>query len=60
MKNVRKHRNIKLVTTARNYLVSEPNYHITKFFAEKLLATEMRKIEILMNTPVYLVLSVKL
>ena len=31
-KNVRKHRDIKLVTTnrRRNYLVSEPNYHTTK------------------------------
>ena len=37
--NVRKHRGIKLVPTERrrNYLVSEPNYHITKFFAEHLL-----------------------
>ena len=33
MKNARKHRNIKLVTIERrrNYLVSEPNYHTTKF-----------------------------
>ena len=32
MENVRKHRDIKLVTTNRrgNQLVSEPNYHITK------------------------------
>ena len=31
MKNVRKHRNIKCVTTERRriYLVSEPNYHTT-------------------------------
>ena len=45
MKNVGKHRNIKLVTTERrrNYLVSEPNYHTTKFFVENLLAIEMRK-----------------
>ena len=45
MENVRKHRNIKLVTTERrrNYLVSEPNYHTTKFFTENLLATEMKK-----------------
>ena len=37
MENVRKDRNIKLVTTerGRNYLVSEPNYHATKFFTEK-------------------------
>ena len=33
MKNVRKHRDIKLVTTERrrNYFVSEPKYHTTKF-----------------------------
>ena len=45
MENVRKHRDIKLVITEmrRNYLVSEPNYHNTKFFTENLLAIEMRK-----------------
>ena len=45
MKNVREHRDIKLVTTERrrNYLVSEPNYHTTKFFTENLLAIEMKK-----------------
>ena len=60
MKNLRKHRNIKLVTTERrrNYLVSEPNYYTTKFFTEYLLAIEMKKTEILMNKPVYLGLSI--
>ena len=45
MENVRKHRDIKLVTTKRrrNYLVSEPNYHTTKFFTKNLLAIEMKK-----------------
>ena len=45
MENVRKHRDIKLVTTERrrNYLVSEPNYHTTKFFTEHLLAIEKKK-----------------
>ena len=45
MKNMRKHRDIKLVTTERrrNYLVSETNYHTTKFFTEHLLAIEMKK-----------------
>ena len=40
MENVRKHRDIKLVTTERrrNYLVLEPNYH-----TENLLAIEMKK-----------------
>ena len=55
MENVRKHRDIKLATTERrrNYLVSEPNYHTTKFFTEYLLAIEVKKTEILMNKPVY-------
>ena len=45
MENMGKHRDIKLVRTVRrrNYLVSEPNYHITKFFTENLLATKMKK-----------------
>ena len=56
MENVKKYRNIKLVTTERrrNYLVSEPNYHTTEFFTENLIAIEMRKTQILMNKPVYL------
>ena len=56
MENVRKHRDIKLDTTEkrRNYLMSEPNYHTTKFFTEHLLAMEMKKSQILMNKPVYL------
>ena len=34
MENVRKHRDIKLLTTEarKNYLGSEPNYHTTKIF----------------------------
>ena len=45
MDNVRKHRYIKLTTAERrrNCLVSEPNYHPTKFFRENLLAVEMKK-----------------
>ena len=40
--NVRKHRNIKLVTTEKrkDYLVPEPFDHTTKFFTENLLAIE--------------------
>ena len=36
IENVRKHRDIKIITTKRRrkYLVSEPNYHTTKFFIE--------------------------
>ena len=66
-KNVRKCREIKLVTTERrrNYLVLEPNYHAAKFFTENLLTIEMKKktknkkkTEILLNKPVHLGLSI--
>ena len=60
MENVRKHRDIKLVTTdkRRNQLVSEPNYHTTKWFSENLLAIKMKKTKVKMNKPVYLALSI--
>ena len=43
VENVRKHRDIKLVRKEKrkNYLVSEPNYHNTKFFTEYLLPIEI-------------------
>ena len=45
MENVRKHRNIKLVTAdkRRNHLASEPSYHTKKYFSENLMAIEMKK-----------------
>ena len=60
MKNVKKHKNNEFATTKRrrNYLLSEPNNHTTKFFMETLLAIEMIKTQILMNNPVYLPLSI--
>ena len=56
MKNVGKHRDIKIVITnrRRNQLVSEPNYHTTKQFSENLLATEMNKTGVKMEKPLYL------
>ena len=55
MENMRKHRDIKLVTAdeKRNKLVSEPNYHTTKCFSENLLAIEMKKTKVKMNEPIY-------
>ena len=43
--NVRKRRDVKLVTTdrRRNYLVSEPFYHTTTWFSKGFLAIEMKK-----------------
>ena len=45
MENVRKHRDIKLVTADEkiNKLVSEANYHTTKRFSENLLLIKMKK-----------------
>ena len=59
MEDVRKHRYIKVVTAdkRRNQLVSEPNYHTTKYFSEDLLAIEMKKIKVKMNKPIYLDMS---
>ena len=47
LENVKKHRDIKLVTTERrrNYLISERNYHTTKLFTQNVLAIEMKKKE---------------
>ena len=61
MENVRKHRDIKLVTTdkRRNELVSEPNYHTAKYFSKRLLAIERKKIKLNMNKPVYLACQYK-
>ena len=56
VENVRKHIDIKLLTTnkRRNYLVSEPNYHTTKWFLENLLAIKTKKIKLKMNKSVHL------
>ena len=45
MENIRKHRDIKLVTTdkKRSKLVSEPNYHTINLISEDLSIIEMKK-----------------
>ena len=60
MENVRKHRDIKLMTTEekRIKLLSEPNYHTRKQFSENLLAIEMKKTKVKMNKPIYLGMSI--
>ena len=56
MENIRKHRDIKLVTTdkKRNKLVSEPNYHTMNYISEDLSIIEMNKTRVKMNKPTYL------
>ena len=60
MENVRKHRDIKLVTTdkRRNQLASEPNYHTTKYFSENLMAVEIKKSKVKLYKPIYLGMSI--
>ena len=60
MGNVRKHRDIKLVTTdrRRNQLASEPNYHTPKHFSENLIAMERTKTKVKMNKLIYLGMSI--
>ena len=60
MENVRNHIDIKLATTdkRRNHLVSEPNYHATKYISKNLLTIEMKKTKIEMTKPVYLDMSI--
>ena len=55
MENVRKHSDIKLVTTDKrtNQLAPEPNYHTTKQFWDNLIAIEMKKTRVKMNKPIY-------
>ena len=59
MEIVRKHRDIKLVTTdkRRNQLASALNYHTTNYFPKNLMAIEMKKTKLKMNKPVYLGMS---
>ena len=60
MENIRKHRDIKLVTTdkKRSKLVSELNHHTINLISEDLSITEMKKTKVKMNKPIYLGLSV--
>ena len=61
MENIRKHKDIKLVTTdkrKRSKLVSEPNYHTINLISEDLSIIEMKKSKVRMNKPIYLGLSI--
>ena len=60
MENIRKYRDIKLVTTdkKRSKLVSEPNYHTINLISENLSVIEMKKAKIKINKPIYLGLSI--
>ena len=59
MENVRKHRDIKIVTTdkKRSKLVSEPNYQTINYISENVSIIEMST-KVKMNKPIYLGLSI--
>ena len=54
--NIRKHRDIKLVTTdkKRSKLVSDPDYHTINLISEDLSIIEMKKTKVKMNKPINL------
>ena len=56
MENIRKHKDIKLITNAKDYLknVMNPNFKSGFLFGENLMGCEMGKIKVVMNKPVYL------
>ena len=56
MKNIRKHKDIKLITNAKDYLknVMKPNFKSGVLFGENLMGCEMGKVKVIMNKPVYL------
>ena len=56
MENIRKHRNIKLVTDREKCLkmVMKPNFKSSILFGENLMGCEMAKTKVVMKKPVYL------
>ncbi|XP_051176668.1 uncharacterized protein LOC127291526 [Leptopilina boulardi] len=63
MENVRKHVDIKLVTKwegryGAEALIAKPNFYSRSIFNDNLVAVELRKMEVLMNKPLYVGLAV--
>ena len=56
MENIRKHKDIKLVTNEKAYLrnVMKPNFKSGVIFGKNLMGCETGKIKVVMNKPVYL------
>ena len=55
MENIRKHKDIKLVTNTKDYLknVMKPNFKSRVLFGENLMGCKMGKVKVVMNKPVY-------
>ena len=56
MENIRKHKDIKLITNTKSYLktITKPTIKLHIYFSENPMGCEMGKTKVLMNKPVYL------
>ena len=56
MENIKKHKGIKLVTNAKDYLknIMKSNFKSRGLFGENLIGWEMGRVKVIMNKPVYL------
>ena len=61
MENIRKHREIKLVTTdkKRSKLVSEPNYYTINLISQDLSIIEMKRTKIKMKTYLFRIINIR-
>ncbi|XP_011685782.1 PREDICTED: fatty acid synthase-like [Wasmannia auropunctata] len=57
MENVRNHVDVRLLTKWEGYdaeaMIAKPNFHSRSVFSENLVAIEMRKLEVMVNKPIY-------
>ncbi|XP_011858376.1 PREDICTED: uncharacterized protein LOC105555932 [Vollenhovia emeryi] len=63
MKNVREHVDVRLVTRwdgryGAEALIARPNFHSRSIFSENLMAVELRKLEVMLNKPIYVGMSI--
>ncbi len=60
MENLRKHVDVKLVTTRKGLhkLSAKPNFNTFKIFNEDLIAVNMKKAKLLLNRPIYVGFSI--
>ncbi|XP_011883678.1 PREDICTED: uncharacterized protein LOC105570839, partial [Vollenhovia emeryi] len=63
MENVREHVDVRLVTCwdgryGAEALIARPNFHSRSVFSEDLMAVELRKLEVMLNKPIYVGMAI--